>query len=84
MKTDPAVADPNAGPTPQSILIRDTGTGPAIYFRDGTVVYGRWQQRDQFAPLRFYDRRGRQVAFNPGQTWIELVPQGSPITWRAW
>jgi hypothetical protein len=79
VQTGPAVADPNAGPTPESILIPTVGSGPAWYFRDGTVVRGTWQQKNQYAPLRFYDRRGRQVAFNPGQTWVEVVPPSS--TW---
>jgi hypothetical protein len=81
MRTGPAVADPNAGPTPQSILIPTVGSGSAWYFRDGTIASGRWQQKDQSAPLRFFDQRGRQVAFNPGQTWVEVVPASSTASW---
>lgn len=82
MRTGGAVADPNAGPTPESILIPTIGSGPAWFFRDGTVVRGSWQQKDEYAPLRFYNLRGRQVAFNPGQTWIEVVPASSPWTFH--
>jgi len=84
MRTPPAVADPNAGNCPcsaGSILIPNLGSGSAWYFRDGKVLSGEWQQKDQFAPLRFFDRRGHQVAFNPGQTWIEVVPAGSAVSW---
>jgi hypothetical protein len=82
MRTDPAQADPAAGITPESISIRNTGTGQAIFFRDGNVVQGTWRQADGEAPLRFFDAHGRQVAFNPGQTWIELVPHGCcDATW---
>jgi hypothetical protein len=84
MRTDPAVSDPAAGITPESILIRNIGIGPAYFFRDGTVLQGRWQQVNRDAPLRFFDRRGHQVAFNPGQTWIELVPRGCcDATWSG-
>jgi len=83
MRTGPAVADPNAGPTPESILIPTIGRGPAWYFRDGTVVSGTWQQRDQYAPLRFFNGRGQEVAFNPGQTWIDVVPQRSTASWHV-
>jgi hypothetical protein len=83
METDPGQADPLAGPTPLSILIRNLGTGRAVFFMDGKVTYGSWSQRDQFAPLRFYNSKGRQESFNPGQTWIELVPQGSPVSWTS-
>jgi hypothetical protein len=83
MRTGRAVADPFAGPTPESILIPVLGSGTAIYFRDGKVQRGWWHQKDGFAPLRFFDRRGREVAFNPGQTWIEVVPRnsGSSVSW---
>lgn len=82
MRTDAAVADPFAGiATPQSILIRTLGSGPAWLFRDGKVFPGTWHQKDQFAPLRFVDTRGRPFLFNPGQTWIEMAPLGSNVSW---
>lgn len=81
MKTGNASPDPAAGPTAQSITIPVIGSGVAWYFRDGKVVRGTWQQANQFAPLRFFDRRGHQVALNPGQTWIEVVPASSTVSW---
>lgn len=81
MLTGAAGPDPAAGITPESIIIPTLGQGTAWYFRDGTVMRGTWRQPNQFAPLRFYDRRGAQVAFNPGQTWIEVVPPSSPHSW---
>ncbi|MGH2442932.1 MAG: DUF3048 C-terminal domain-containing protein [Chloroflexota bacterium] len=81
MHTNAAVPDPNAGITPQSILIPTLGSGRATYFFDGKVEQGRWQQANQFAPLRFLSRAGHPVAFNPGQTWIEVAPTSSPVTW---
>lgn len=81
MRTGPASADPFAGLTPQSILIPVTPGGSATYFLDGKIVSGGWQQKDRFAPLRFFDRRGREMRFNPGQTWIEVVPSGSSVSW---
>jgi len=82
MRTGDATADPNAGPTPESILIPTIGKGRAWVFRDGTVQASTWQQANTFAPLRFYDRKGRQIALNPGQTWIEVVPASSHyVSW---
>jgi hypothetical protein len=78
MQTRDAVPDPNAGITPESILIPVVGSGPAVFFRDGKAQRGTWRQPNQFAPLQFFDRQGRQAAFNPGQTWIEIVPSSSP------
>jgi hypothetical protein len=81
MKTANAVSDPNAGITPDSILIPTIGSGQAWYFRDGRVQYGHWQQKNQDAPLRFYDGRWHLVAFNPGQTWIEVAPATTGVSW---
>lgn len=81
MQTGNASPDPNAGITPASILIPVLGTGTAFVFRDGKVEKGTWSQANQFAPLRFYDGRGRLIQFNPGQSWIEVVPSSSQATW---
>jgi hypothetical protein len=83
METGPATADPFAGITPESILIPNVGRGKALFFRDGKVQRGTWSQPNMNAPLRFYDARGHQVVFNPGQTWIEAVPPGSPMQWTV-
>jgi hypothetical protein len=82
MRTGPAVPDPAAGITPESILIPTIGKGPAFFFRDGKMQRGTWQQANESAPLRFYDRSGHQAALNPGQTWIEAVPPSSPWSYR--
>lgn len=81
MKTADAAPDPNAGPTAESIVIPTLGSGKALFFRDGHVLYGTWHQHDQFAPLRFLDGRGQPIALNPGQTWIEVVPASSTLSW---
>lgn len=83
MKTGPAFADLNAGITPQSIVISNLNAGKALYFRDGVVQVGTWRQKDQFAPLRFYDRGGRPVSFNPGQTWLEVLPSQCSVSWSG-
>lgn len=83
MRTRAATPDPYAGITPESIQIPTLGSGVAWYFRDGTLLRGTWQQRDQNAPLKFIDRTGHEVAFNPGQTWIEAVPPSSQVSWTV-
>lgn len=83
MRTGAPQADPAAGPTPESITIPNVGGGKAWFFRDGKVISGTWRLPNQYAPLRFYDRVGHQVALNPGQTWIEVAPPSSPVQWSA-
>jgi len=81
MRTGPGVPDVNAGPTPLSISLPTLGKGPAWFFLEGKVTPGSWSQPDQFAPLRFYDTKGKEMALDPGQTWIEVAPSSSPVTW---
>lgn len=83
MQTANAVADAYAGPTPQSILIPTLGTGTAWYFMDGHVMKGTWQQQNENAPIRFLTSKGKPVAFDPGQTWVETVPSSSHATWTV-
>lgn len=79
MHTDAPQADSAAGPTPESIVIPNIGSGAAQFFRDGKETSGTWDLPNQYAPLRFYDSHGKQVALNPGQTWIEVAPPSSPV-----
>jgi hypothetical protein len=84
LRTGPAVADPGAGPTPQSILIPVRARGVAWYFMDGHIKKGRWQKgQDPNSPLRLLDAKGRPEAFNPGQSWIEVLPSSSPASWTV-
>jgi hypothetical protein len=81
METGPATADKAAGPTLESIDIPTIGRGTAWYFRDGTVAKGSWQQDNVAAPLQFLDQHGQEMTFNPGQTWVEVLPKGSTASW---
>lgn len=83
MKVGTPVADPAAGPTPESILIPVIGSGQALVFQDGKVIKGTWHMANRFAPLRFLNAHGRQIPLNPGQTWIEAVPPSSPLSWSV-
>jgi len=69
---------------PDGVNVHTQGTGRALYFRDGHLVIGSWLKRAIAAPLELLDPRGKPQLFNPGQTWIEAVPQGNPVTWSPW
>lgn len=83
IRTGNAAADPAAGITPDSITIPVVGHGRAVFFRNGKVQRGSWRLPNKNAPLRFFGRGGRPEAFNPGQTWIEVVPPNSPVSWSS-
>ena len=51
-----------------------------LLLHDGQVIKGRWRRDSGDEPLEFV-RRGRPIALNPGNTWIELaeaVPTSDP------
>jgi Protein of unknown function (DUF3048) N-terminal domain/Protein of unknown function (DUF3048) C-terminal domain len=81
MQTGAGSPDLAAGTTVDAVSIPVIGSGSAVYFRDGRVEHGTWQQSDALAPLQLLNRQGRPVRFNPGQTWIEALPLNSNATW---
>ena len=63
---------------------------PALLFRDGQVYKIYWTTRNEeyekttgkLRPIRFIDEKGNSFPLKPGQTWIHLVPLGTPY-WEA-
>ncbi len=50
-----------------------TGSGEAVVFQDGVAIPGSWSKPDEFSRIRFFDAEGNEIAFNRGQTWIEVL-----------
>ena len=63
---------------------------PALLFRDGQVYKIFWTTKSEeyerttgkMRPIRFIDENGSPIALKPGQTWVHLVPTGTPY-WEA-
>jgi hypothetical protein len=63
---------------------------PALLFRDGQVHQIFWTTKSEeyerttgkMRPIRFIDENGNPIALKPGQTWVHLVPTGTPF-WEA-
>ena len=63
---------------------------PALLFRDGQVYKIFWTTKSEeyerttgkMRPIRFIDENGNPIALKPGQTWVHLVPTGTPF-WEA-
>lgn len=56
--------------------------GKALMFLDGKVITGTWKK--QANKTRYYDSGGKEVLFNRGPIWVELVPQAkeSNLSWK--
>lgn len=53
------------------------GSGEGVVATGGKTVAVRWQKDAQDAPLRLFLPDGSPADLAPGNTWVELVPQGS-------
>jgi hypothetical protein len=73
---------PIPGDTAGRMDMELVGEGPAYFFLDGKVVEGKWQKRGLTSPTIFLDQQGNKVTFNEGQTWIQVVPTGSKLSYN--
>jgi len=52
--------------------------GEIILFRDGAAVKGSWEKNGRY-DINFYNQNGDRLKINPGQTWIQVVPNNTEI-----
>ena len=55
------------------------GSGRALLFTGGKVYEGRWNKAGLRSRTVFSDEYGEEFKLNPGQTWIEVVPQRTRV-----
>ena len=61
-------------------LLNLAGTGALQVFRNGAEINGTWSRPSLAAATSYLDGSGRPITMQPGQTWIELVPQIVAVT----
>jgi hypothetical protein len=59
---------------PSVEIADETGSGPAVLFRDGRAIEGTWQREAVGDPVHFTTASGKAMVFKPGNIWIHLVP----------
>ncbi|MFW6280413.1 MAG: DUF3048 domain-containing protein [Halanaerobium sp.] len=57
----------------------DSG-GKIELFRDGIVVEGSWERNSDYK-IDYYDDDGENIQINPGQTWIQVVPRNTEVSY---
>ncbi len=57
----------------------NVGSGPAWIATNGTVIRGTWKKASATAPTRFFDRSGNAVTLTRGQTFVQVIPPGTPL-----
>jgi len=61
---------------------RLTGTGTAWIFRDGLRQQVTWSRANDTSAFTFTNAAGKQVTFNPGQTWLHIIPTTMTVSSR--
>jgi len=57
------------------------GSGQAAVFTDGHEITGTWHRGANKSDIITYvDAKGRTIALTPGQTWVELLNDGTTLT----
>jgi len=62
-------------------LYDNIGTGTGILYQDGKTIKVTWKKATRISRTQFFDTSGKEVSFNRGQIWIEMLPTGTPITY---
>jgi len=50
------------------------GNGKATVYRDGQEISATWKKDTLTSRTKFYDANNKELEFNPGTTWYEIVP----------
>jgi hypothetical protein len=57
-----------------------TGSGPLVVMRNGAAITGTWSRAALTTPATLTSANGTPITLQPGNTWVELVPDGIPVT----
>jgi hypothetical protein len=64
------------------LLYDNIGTGPAQLYQDGKNSKITWRKANRNARTQFFDSAGKEISFNRGQIWIEMLPTGTTIAYQ--
>lgn len=56
------------------------GEGKAKIYLDGKEIEAKWKKTSEKARTLFYDAQGKQIKFNPGVFWYEIVHPDTSVT----
>ena len=63
------------------LLYGNVGSGDGLLFQDGKSQKITWRKTLRTDRTKFFDASGKEVQFNRGQIWIEMLPIGTPVTY---
>lgn len=63
------------------MLYTTTGTGNALVFMNGDVVKATWTKKTRESELTFTDRKGEEIKFARGLTWISVLDTDTEVNY---
>ncbi len=67
----------------QAVRIGTTGAGSGYLFQDGKATKIVWSKASSAGRAKYTDATsGEEIHLNPGQTWIEVVPEGNDVSYE--
>ena len=63
------------------LLYGTIDAGKALIFQDGLVIEGKWSKKSRTDRTLFYNAAGKEIKFNRGQIWIEVLPTAGKVTY---
>ncbi len=75
--TGPWVENSEGG---HEVDVTATGTGPVVVMRNGVAITGTWTRSALTQPATLTTAGGAPITLAPGNSWVELVPVGIPVT----
>jgi len=63
------------------LLYKNKGSGQALVFQDGEVIKGTWNKKERQTRMIFEDSYGKEIKFNRGPIWIEILPIGASVNY---
>lgn len=75
--------DPHSEPGYARIVLDQIGSGTALVFREGRVWKATWRKPTIAAMTQVFDASGAEIPLVRGRTFIQVVPIGTKITYRA-
>lgn len=61
------------------ILYDTESSGNSLVFQNGKVIKGTWEKKDRELRTIFSDSKGKEIEFNRGKIFIEIVPKGNEV-----
>jgi hypothetical protein len=62
------------------VQVTSLGSGPLLVMRGGAAIAGTWSRSSATQPAALTSAGGKPITLQPGNTWVELVPSGIPVT----